>query len=105
MVNVRTNIEETNARLSTQKTKCESTKSIQKNQRPKSIKEQVPLHKVMYNSFKDRNRTNENEIIDPQKVPTGPNHRLNKNINKQCSTKNIGANENREFSKDKLDKS
>jgi len=37
MVKVRTKEAETSAKLSTQKTKWESTKSKQKNQRPKSI--------------------------------------------------------------------
>jgi len=37
MVKVRTKEAETSAKLSTQKTKWESTKSKQKNQRPKSM--------------------------------------------------------------------
>jgi hypothetical protein len=37
MVNVKTSDEAVNARLSIQKTKCESIRSRQKNQRPKSI--------------------------------------------------------------------
>ena len=36
-VNVKTKEEDTKARVSTQKTKCESIKSKQKNHRPKSI--------------------------------------------------------------------
>ena len=39
IVSVNTKMEDTKARLSTQNTKCESIKSIQKNQRPKSTKE------------------------------------------------------------------
>ena len=39
MVSSRTNTDETRARLSIQKTKFESIKSKQKNQRPKSIYE------------------------------------------------------------------
>ena len=39
IVSVNTKIEDTRDKLSTQKTKWESTKSIQKNQRPKSMKE------------------------------------------------------------------
>ena len=38
MVKVKTKEEDTNARLSIQKTKCESTNSRQKNHLPKSIK-------------------------------------------------------------------
>jgi hypothetical protein len=37
-VSVRTKAEQINDRVSTQKTKCESIRSRQKNQRPKSIK-------------------------------------------------------------------
>ena len=39
IVKVSTKIEDTKAKLSTQNTKWESIKSIQKNQRPKSTKE------------------------------------------------------------------
>ena len=39
IVNVKTSIEDTNAKLSIQNTRCESIKSRQKNHLPKSIKE------------------------------------------------------------------
>ena len=47
IVSVRTNIEETKAKLSIQNTKWESIKSIQKNHLPKSTKEYVPLTRVI----------------------------------------------------------
>ena len=57
MVNVRTKDAETRAKLSIQKTKWESTKSKQKNQRPKSTKKYVPVKSIKYNSFKDNIKT------------------------------------------------
>ena len=65
MVNVKTSEEETKAKLSIQKTKCESTNSKQKNQRPKSIKLQLPLIRIIYSSFSDNKRTDENVKRDP----------------------------------------
>lgn len=65
IVKVSTSIEATRARLSIQKTKWESTRSIQKNHLPKSTKEYVPLYNVTYNSFKDKNKTNEKDKIEP----------------------------------------
>ena len=93
MVSSRTNTDETRARLSIQKTKFESIKSKQKNQRPKSIYEQVPWQSMRYSSLSEVSRTVENVIIDPQKVPIGPNQRLNININRQCKISAIGAND------------
>jgi hypothetical protein len=46
IVKSRTSEDAIKASESTQKTKCESIKSIQKNQRPKSIKEYVPVSKI-----------------------------------------------------------
>ena len=65
MVNVKTSEEDTKAKLSIQKTKCESTNSRQKNQRPKSIKLQLPLTRIIYNSFNDKSSTDENVKREP----------------------------------------
>lgn len=46
IVKRRTSEDAIKASESTQKTKWESIKSIQKNQRPKSIKEYVPVSKI-----------------------------------------------------------
>jgi hypothetical protein len=46
IVKSRTSEDAIKASESTQKTKWESIKSIQKNQRPKSIKEYVPVSKI-----------------------------------------------------------
>lgn len=45
-VNVKTNADAIKARLSIQKTRCESTRSKQKNQRPKSMQEQFPSRRT-----------------------------------------------------------
>ena len=65
MVNVSTKDDDTKAKLSIQKTKWESTNSKQKNQRPKSMKLQLPFISTRYNSFNESNSTDENVIKDP----------------------------------------
>ena len=56
---------------------------------------------MKYNSLSDKNKTEKNVISDPQKVPIGPSHLLNKKIFKQCIINNIGGKENK-FSKNNI---
>ena len=93
VVNIKTREDATSARISTQKTICMSTISKQKNHLPKSIKKYVPVSSTKYNSFNVKKRTKVKVITDPQNVPIGPSHLLNKKINKQCIIRNIGAND------------
>ena len=88
-----TNIEAISARLSIQNTKCESIRSKQKNHRPKSTNEYTPVISKQYSSFIELIKTIDKDRIEAQNVPTGPNHLLNKNINKQWRIKKIGAKE------------
>ena len=60
-----TSEDETNAKVSAQNTRWESTRSRQKNHLPKSIKKKVPFSRKKYNSFKDKKRTVENVKIEP----------------------------------------
>jgi hypothetical protein len=57
MVNVKTKLDDIKANESTQKTKCESIKSRQKNHLPKSTKKYVPVNKIKYNSFNESIKT------------------------------------------------
>ena len=83
MVSVKTKLEAINAKESIQKTKWESMRSRQKNQRPKSTKKYVPVKSIKYSSFKDSIKTVEKVNNEAQKVPTGPNQRLNRKMFKQ----------------------
>ena len=65
IVSNKTRLDDTSASVSAQKTKCESIKSRQKNQRPKSMKKYVPLSKKKYSSFIDNNNTIEKVITEP----------------------------------------
>ena len=47
---------------------------------------------MKYNSFNASNNENEKTNIEAQNVPTGPNHFLNKKMNKQCKKSKIGKN-------------
>jgi hypothetical protein len=53
IVRVKTRLDAIRAKESIQKTKCESIRSRQKNQRPKSTKKYVPVRSMKYNSFND----------------------------------------------------
>ena len=64
IVRVSTRDDDINAKESTQKTKWESIKSRQKNQRPQSTKKQVPVSKTKYNSFNDSSKTLRKVNID-----------------------------------------
>ena len=57
MVKISTKIEDSNASISIQKTRCISTISKQKNHLPKSTKKYVPVSKTKYNSLRVSNNT------------------------------------------------